>query len=40
MKKQEKDKIVKHINKDDKEFRKQIQEDQTLKKSLKVTRKK
>jgi hypothetical protein len=40
MKQKEKDKIVDHINKDDKEFRKQIQEDKTLKKSLKVTKKK
>ena len=39
MKKQEKEKIVKHLKKDDKEFRKQIKEDQQLKKSLKVAKK-
>ncbi len=40
MKKAEKTKIVKHLKKDDKEFRQQIKEDQKLKKSLKVTREK
>ena len=34
MKKIEKKKIISHLNKDDKEFRKQIKEDVQLKKSL------
>lgn len=39
MKKKEKEKIVKHLKKDDKEFREQIKEDQKLKKALKVSKK-
>lgn len=39
MKKQEKEKLIKHIKKDDKEFRQQIKEDEKLQKSLKVTKK-
>ncbi len=40
MKKQEKEKIIKHIKKDDKEFRQQIKEDEKLQKSLKVKKSK
>ena len=39
MKKKEKEKIIKHLKKDDKEFREQIKEDQKLKKALKVSKK-
>jgi len=38
MKSSEKKMLVKHIKKDDKEFRSQIKEDVKLKKSLKVTK--
>jgi ribosomal protein S8 len=40
MKDSEKKKVIKHINKDDKEFRAQIKDDQKLKKSLKSPKKK
>jgi len=39
MKKSEKNMLLKHIKKDDKEFRDQIKEDVKLKKSLKVDKK-
>lgn len=38
MKSSEKKSIIKHIQKDDKEFLSQIKEDKKLKKQLKVTR--
>lgn len=38
MKKQEKTKILKHLKKDEKEFKNQIEEDKELKKSLKISK--
>lgn len=39
MKQAEKKMLVKHLNKDDKEFRAQIKEDVKLKKAIKVDKK-
>lgn len=39
MKQAEKKMLVKHLNKDDKEFRAQIKEDVKLKKAIKVEKK-